>query len=656
MSIKCQIKTRIKKWLRSGKTPNSDALWKRTEPYSCVSFDIFDTLVKRMVQEPSDVFSLVEEKFNSAADELRIKNFKQMRTEAEMVARKEATKDEVTLAEIYNVLYRDLGDIAERLRELELSIEYDLLVPNPTLLEVYEKAVLSGKTILITSDTYFSREFIEKILSKCGYQGWHHLILSSEIGERKRTGKLFDEALRLTGINHGSLIHVGDAPIEDYVQPIKKGLAALRVPTHDCVSVLSNTYQPVTGLGNRVSEGVVSALLRDSSLSDSYRVGVEVLGPMLHGFSEWLNEQLAIQGIDKVFFLSRDGYIMKDAFERLSLSKDFETAYFYVSRQSLRTVTLWMHDKSELSEIVQDDRFLSVKQLMENVGLDSCDYQSTIEECGLDDTMVFARESLLNEASVYELIDRLWDDVVRNSKKQYERFLAYAEAIGMRGRFAIVDIGWHGTMQNYLSKIFLATNRGCQIDGYYLGLRESVHNPSMHGFLFNNKEFADVSRWQSAYLAVIELMFFSREGSTKNYSGNLDAPANTFPYEYAGSLESRKFIDDMQRGAKDYLDKLVSSKLAPYAACSKDHLNHKMETLGLRPSKRILANYANLLFYDGEFRKLLPDCSLAHYLFHPKEFYQSFDKSRWKAGFIKKEVGSQLLTNVLLRFMYGKHE
>ena len=68
--------------------------------YDVVSFDIFDTLIKRNLKCPEDIFDLVEQHYNLKHSH-PIENFKSNRIIAEQIARKSCLKEEVTLKEIY---------------------------------------------------------------------------------------------------------------------------------------------------------------------------------------------------------------------------------------------------------------------------------------------------------------------------------------------------------------------------------------------------------------------------------------------------------------------------------------------------------------------------------------------------------------------------
>ena len=72
------IKNIIRNLMYSGNPVNAEVLIAAIKGYKAVSFDIFDTLLKRNINEPSDIFSLIK---------IDIDRFGEKRIEAEKVAR-----------------------------------------------------------------------------------------------------------------------------------------------------------------------------------------------------------------------------------------------------------------------------------------------------------------------------------------------------------------------------------------------------------------------------------------------------------------------------------------------------------------------------------------------------------------------------------------
>ena len=106
---------------------NADKILKEVKNYDIVSFDIFDTLLKRNVKEPTDVFSYMEKKY-------QIDGFCEKRIEAEKTARKKKNGLEVTLKDIYTEFGTDYSDE-------ELETESELLIANDEVYPIFRKCI-----------------------------------------------------------------------------------------------------------------------------------------------------------------------------------------------------------------------------------------------------------------------------------------------------------------------------------------------------------------------------------------------------------------------------------------------------------------------------------------------------------------------------------
>ena len=187
-------------------------LRKKVEKYDAVSFDIFDTLLKRDVYKPADVFRLVQSEYQKRYT--KPVSFKTPRIEAEYITRKKSRYAEVTLDEIYDEL--DCED-KETLKLLETEIESKVLHCNYDIKPVYDFCIAQGKDVYIISDMYLPKAFLEEILKREGYEGYRDLILSADYRKTKRSGELYKVLLEAHGLNNKDLIHIGDSRYADYV-------------------------------------------------------------------------------------------------------------------------------------------------------------------------------------------------------------------------------------------------------------------------------------------------------------------------------------------------------------------------------------------------------------------------------------------------------
>ena len=105
---------------------NTDMLKQLILENQFISFDIFDTLINRFVQERRQVFALVELAANENG--FVINNFIEKRINAEKLAHKKTSLEEITLDEIYNILAIEYGaNIASVVKKLEEDIAPRLL-------------------------------------------------------------------------------------------------------------------------------------------------------------------------------------------------------------------------------------------------------------------------------------------------------------------------------------------------------------------------------------------------------------------------------------------------------------------------------------------------------------------------------------------------
>lgn len=193
--------------------------------YNYISFDIFDTLLRRKVLHPTDVFTIVGEKNGDFS-------FKEKRIKAEIEARQHATGEEVTLDDIY----KELGKEYETYKQDELEVESNQLSANPFLFEAYRYCQSQGKQIIITSDMYLPKVFLQKILHQNGIV-FDHCFVSSEYGVQKVTGRLFRKELEALHISPSQIIHVGDSVRADAIGAWRAGIKFVLIPKASSFSI-----------------------------------------------------------------------------------------------------------------------------------------------------------------------------------------------------------------------------------------------------------------------------------------------------------------------------------------------------------------------------------------------------------------------------------
>ena len=443
-----------------------------------VSFDIFDTLLVRNVPRPENVFDLVEKKSG-------IIGFAEKRKKAAELASGKVENGEATLKDIYNCIEEK---DRERLLELELDTEKDVLVFNTEIRKLYDWCKSNGKIIIAVSDMYLPSEFLRKCLEENGYK-MDRIFVSCEVKENKRTGGMFDYVSHQYRTKN--IIHIGDSIKSDYLSPIKHGWKSYR-------------YNP-----KKHSDSFIESICKNYLYNDYFEnLGFKVLGPMIYCFSKWLKEKS--QDVDSLIFFSRDGMIMREAFKKIS---DRKTSYAYVSRQSLNTAALWMHPEfNELSTSIIVTRNFTVIKFVKRIGLSPNSFNYEIY--GIDSRREYSSDEFWKDSKIKSFYEDIKDEVISNSKKQYKLLFDYIGSEIQGSKIGIVDIGWKGTMQKRLAELLTANSkyRDCKLHGFYLGIEYDAED--VDGFLYQSEKQTNYKTTIDAGFGLVETLFLAREGST----------------------------------------------------------------------------------------------------------------------------------------------
>lgn len=591
--------------------------------YDVISFDLFDTLLKRNVNQPIDVFKYIEKKCN-------IPGFCSERILAERRARERKGNLEITLEEIYNLMPYDF-------LEEELLAESKLLIGNDLILPIFKKAVLT-KEVILTSDMYLPENFIKTILERENIYNYKKLYLSSTIGKTKRSGELFDLILDRYGKDK-KILHIGDSYKSDYCIPRKKGIDSVHIPN----KVVKSGFRLK---GKDIEENIINSFLNNTvplQNNKYYLFGYEKFGVFLWGYSKWLHDSIKKEDIKDIYFFSRDGLIMKKAFD--ILYTDMETHYLEVSRRSLRVPILWLNCKLDhVINMISPSKQISMSMLFDGVGLDIDEYSFLLNKYGYDEKTVFNRKDILQTKELNDLYDELKDDIIKNSKKEYKLLVNYIKQNISNHNFAVVDIGWSGGMQRYLLETLNRLGIDANIKGYYIGVADYykrnvkvMPNLDLNGYLFDfyhNKKEIDK---RSSFVGLFETFFLEQDGSVKNYQDDKGIiKSNRLPYEYFKNGEPTneyKCVTEIQRGAIDFIRRfgVFDINISP------DILFEGINQTGSNPNKKDLTMFSDFRFFDeGETHYLARPRSLLFYFFHLKSLKRDFLSSRWKIGFMKK--------------------
>ncbi len=211
---------------------NRDQLFDKLNPFDIISFDVFDTLVRRSHFVP-DYAKL--KLGNQLSQEGLFKNGEQFiaaRNKAEFEVRKNKQfQADVTICEVYQQLadtYQWNSEQAAKYADLEFAYDLDMIESKDEIVDILNTFIGHGKPVYIISDTYYTEHQIVLMLRKAGVTNGYKLLVSSAQGKRKDNGTMW-AYLKETLPKGKSFVHVGDNAMADAQIPGDFGLTNLHI-------------------------------------------------------------------------------------------------------------------------------------------------------------------------------------------------------------------------------------------------------------------------------------------------------------------------------------------------------------------------------------------------------------------------------------------
>ncbi len=454
-----------------------------------ISFDVFDTLLSRVVYEPTDIFEIISNELDSKFD-LKCIDFKAQRISAEQEGRKikynkNPLNEDITLDEIYDYLEEETvfsKDILNYAKRRELELEEELLKPKNSGKYIYDLAKQANKNIIIISDMYLDTKFICHILEKNGYKDFMKCYVSSEIGLTKATGNLYDYVLKDLGITNSSeILHIGDNYESDFNKSRSKGYRSCHISK---ASDLIMNYNPGVWTG----EGIRNVLSNKQSVidmkvmpcflpikcilglqtykfynnlitnvnpnsdynSDPKEIGYMLLGPHLLAITTWIHDIAIENNIPTIHFVARDGYLAKKSFDYMYGSSNIKTNYVRLSRKSL--ILADIIKKEDFYSLTSKINYwsLTINKLFkyfEPIIKDDCDYKEIFKEKNMNLDKKFEGLPAFNKVIKVFIEEMISFDKLRDYQKMLK---TYYSKIIKPGDF-IFDIGYSGRPEEALS-------------------------------------------------------------------------------------------------------------------------------------------------------------------------------------------------------------
>ena len=328
------------------------------------TFDIFDTLIRRNTVEPEGIFYLVQKKMGNYSgtpfSDYLVENYPAIRHQIEFDLRdvfrkttfeRDTDKIEVSLSGILKRLQNNFDlddDQFNFLFETEVEEEINAVEPIEKRIAEVHSLLDQGNDVYLVSVMYLPFDVIKKMIAQADDTLTElPLYLSSEIGYQKSTGRLFTYIFFDKKYEYKEWIHHGDNKHADGTVPRRIGINTVN---HDMDAFLPFEKNLVQKASNDIKYEMyklATAMHRfrwqnvddeDMNFDASKYFAFAYVGSILVPYVDWAIHDAIRRGYETVYFISRDGYYLKQIADVLIEKNNLavKSEFIYGSRKAWR--------------------------------------------------------------------------------------------------------------------------------------------------------------------------------------------------------------------------------------------------------------------------------------------------------------------------------
>lgn len=521
--------------------------------YDIISFDIFDTLIFRPFENPTDSFYLLEAEYDFLS-------FSRYRRDSEEEARKNTDKQngEINIFDIYAELqnYYDIPN-SHGMAEKEIELEKQICYANPYVFEIYKKLLENGKKIIAVSDMYIPEQYMRQILNSCGYTGISDIFVSCDYGITKTSGQLPKLVHEKIG-KEKTIIHMDDN--RKCIVGCKK--AGWKTYYYKQCNAIGSPYRtnithsPVA----QMYKGIVNNYLHCGAykLNPQEEIGFAYAGIAVCGYVEWLDNFCKKNNCDKILFLARDMDIFYKVYDQYY--GDIPHEYVQSSRNALRQL-YFEHSQCDFFEQIIDTRVdmnKSFKDILKEADLNFLIDTETKSDINLNTIL-----SIFNKKELKKFIINNKEKIIKAYNVGDEPAkLYFKEKIGDVKKICITGLGWAGSELIYLKWLI---NDKWKLPVEIINVMFGGDDNERANALYSKKEwetyafncsmntnllFEMTKQYMTSHLA-IEFLFSSQETSLRKFTVN---NKNEIEFERDKSNPNKELIAYVQTGIIKFIN------------------------------------------------------------------------------------------------------
>ncbi|WP_321884395.1 HAD family hydrolase [Paraburkholderia bannensis] len=529
---------------RQAVPPDSRALLEAIDAIApeAVVFDLFDTLLVRDVH-PDDVKRIACDRIARVLGTISGKTLHAERMSIEAGLRRENAAQGHDAEFCFDAMAGRLAEAARRsgagmardrlvalIGDSELAVEASVQHVDEPMRDVLAALYARNTPLYLLSDFYLGETAMRRVLDEHGILHFFDAVfISCDTLQTKHSGRAYQRLLAHTQRPAARMLMIGDNRESDVHQARAHGLNALLLDRaadaaryHKAAAAFEDATALAAQVRAQVSTSKVAGedtVFRELSLS-------------LYFFVQSLHARLVEKGAGDVFFLSREGQLLKRLFDRYQAHARFEgecfvkTHYFESSRRASFMPSLGPIESETFETLFRQYRRISLAEFLLNLGLDDqLDRFRALLGPNFDERSDDLPSSegfrrLMNDAGFRAIY-------AARREEQIDGFGQYLKSFLRRGAnrtLHLVDVGWKGTIQDNIFQILtrnLPDTPFDEVEGFYVALLEpgrAGERNRKHGLLFDT-----LANHVAAYPAfnenrsLFEVLLAADHGSAKAY-------------------------------------------------------------------------------------------------------------------------------------------
>ncbi|MFC1664100.1 hypothetical protein ACFL17_00545, partial [Pseudomonadota bacterium] len=510
---------------------------KKLDDIDVVSMDIFDTLFIRRIHDPDIVKFPVARYISARAKELDISTTWQKVLQTRNVIEAKHRKNNGQSFPDFEARYDDyMGEALEQLfgdkmpvdllkdvATYEISIEDAVIVVRQPLFNWIKELHQQNKRIFLVSDIYLPAYYLKQLVQLKGLEPYvEDVISSADTFNAKASGTAFPLMENKYNLKKDHWLHLGDNAHSDGRQPHAFGIDALilrdireKQRLGISRSIAYYATQNIYWRGRNLQQVMIPLEAQNQERDPLYVDGYNFFGILIANFIHKLIEHCKEKNITHVYFCSREGWIFQKCWNQMvdqfyPTGDAPQTSYLYVSRLALATAacgTVGLPLINARAALLPGEN-RDFRDVCRVFGLDIKPLLPYLEAADLseDDDLDPAPpgERIDKRQNLAMLLgdDNFQDEVKRQGRPARDALEAYLKSENFfdQSDIALVDIGWLGTIQHFLSNA--------------IAHREDI--PNVHGFVLAATR---LMAYKNSYTNYTEGLLYD------NY--RLDIPAST---------------------------------------------------------------------------------------------------------------------------------